>query len=269
MNTPYPIGFIGHGAPTLGLEKSGPTVDAWRQWGRDLVKDHGTPKGIVMLSAHWLDRVTHFGPTRPIGLIYDFYGFPDELYQVTYAAPAAPDLGKRTQELLQKAGLKAIESPTRGLDHGAWVPLSHMFPKAEVPVLQVSLGTRVPMKEHIALGTALAPLREEGYLLLGSGNVTHNLRAVDFSDRYGEPHDWAKDFDEWVVEKLEARDLDGLANYQREAPEPHRAQPTDDHFTPLIAAFAAALSTGPQKIRYPHQGFEYGTLSMRCVEFSQ
>lgn len=267
MNTPYPIGFIGHGAPTLGLERSGPTVEAWRAWGKSLLERHGPPKGVVMLSAHWLDRFTHFGPTHTTGLIYDFYGFPDELYQVAYAAPAAPELGGRTKETLQKAGLKAIESPTRGLDHGAWVPLLHLFPKADIPVLQVSLATRVPMKEHLALGAALAPLREEGYFILGSGNITHNLRAVDFSARYGEPWEWAKDFDEWTRERLEARDLEGLSRWQQEAPEPHRAHPTDDHFTPLLAAFSAASASGTQGLRFPHEGFEYGTLSMRCVEF--
>lgn len=268
MNSPYPIGFVGHGAPTLGLEKSGPTIEAWRAWGKSLLEKHGTPKGALMLSAHWLDRFTHFGPTRTTGLIYDFYGFPDELYQVAYAPPAAPDLGKRTQELLQKAGLKAIESPTRGLDHGAWVPLLHLFPKADIPILQVSLATRVPMEDHITLGKALAPLSAEGFLILGSGNMTHNLRAVDFGNRYGEPWEWAKDFDDWAKERLDGMDLDGLSLWQKEAPEPHRAHPTDDHFTPLLAAMGAALAQGFEKVRYPHEGFEYGTLSMRCAEFS-
>jgi 4,5-DOPA dioxygenase extradiol len=123
------------------------------------------------------------------------------------------------------------------------------------------------MKEHIALGAALAPLRAEGYWILGSGNITHNLRAVDFSDRYGEPQEWAKDFDEWVIERLNGGDLEGLARYQQDAPEPHRSQPTDDHFTPLIAAFSAAQTSGNKTLRFPHEGFEYGTLSMRCVEF--
>ncbi|HVZ79902.1 MAG TPA: class III extradiol ring-cleavage dioxygenase [bacterium] len=268
MSSPYPIGFVGHGAPTLGLEKEGPAVEAWRTWGKSLLERHGPPKGVLMLSAHWLDRATHFGPTRPSGLIYDFYGFPDELYHVAYAAPPAPDLGQRVKDLLHQAGLRAIESPTRGLDHGAWVPLLHLFPKADVPVLQVSLSTRVPMKEHLVLGAALAPLSAEGHFILGSGNITHNLRAVDFGNRYGDPWDWAKDFDEWAAGRLDALDLEGLALWQKEAPEPHRAQPTDDHFTPLLAALSAAKTAGLGTVRYPHQGFEYGTLSMRSVEFT-
>lgn len=104
---------------------------------------------------------------------------------------------------------------------------------------------------------------------MGSGNITHNLRAVDFSARYGEPQEWARDFDEWVVEKLNEGDLEGLARYQQDAPDPHRSQPTDDHFTPLIAAFSAAKASGAKTIRFPHEGFEYGTLSMRCVEFGE
>jgi 4,5-DOPA dioxygenase extradiol len=266
--TALPIGFIGHGAPTLGAETKGPTVEAWRQWGKELLADAKKPQGVVMLSAHWLERPVHVGPTQAAGLIYDFYGFPDELYQVQYPAPPAPALGDRVFELLEKAGLKPIESRTRGLDHGAWVPLKHLFPKADIPVLQVSLSTRVPMAEHIALGRALAPLSGEGFLILGSGNITHNLRVLDFSDRYGEPEGWAKEFDDWVKERLDAMDLEGLSKYVTQAPEARRSHPTDDHFTPLLAAMAAAIASGNKKVRYPREGFEYGTLSMRCVEFS-
>jgi 4,5-DOPA dioxygenase extradiol len=267
-----PVGFIGHGAPTLGLEKKGPTIEAWKKWGASLP----SPKAILVVSAHWLDRPPHLGPTRATGLIYDFYGFPAELYQVQYPAPPAPELAKEVFSLLGNAGLKPIESPSRGLDHGTWVPLFHMFPNADIPVLQVSIGTRVPMAEHLALGKALAPLRSEGIFILGSGNLTHNLNKVNFADRYGEPESWAKEFDTWAVEKLEAFDLEALARYATEAPSARQAHPTDDHYTPLLVAAAAASVAGPStplgagkpSVRYPHEGFEYGTLSMRCVEFT-
>lgn len=258
-----PVGFVGHGAPTLGLEKAGPAVEAWKAWGRSLPK----PKAILMVSAHWLERPVHIGPTEKAGLIYDFYGFPDALYQVRYPAPPAPGLGRGVFSLLSRAGLKPIESPSRGLDHGAWVPLVHMFPDADVPVLQVSIGTRVPMAEHIALGKALAPLRSEGVFILGSGNLTHNLRVVNFADRYGEPENWAVEFDRWVEEKLKISDGDALARYATEAPSARKAHPTDDHYTPLLVAAAAAGESQKPKIVFPHIGFEYGTLSMRCVEF--
>lgn len=266
-----PVGFIGHGAPTLGLEKQGPAVEAWKAWGQSLLSPGpgrgAQPKAVLVLSAHWLERPPHLGPTNKAGLIYDFYGFPDELYQVSYPAPSAPELGKEVFSLLSEKGLKPIVSPTRGLDHGAWVPLLHLFPKADIPVLQVSIGSRVPMEEHLALGRALAPLRADGVFILGSGNLTHNLGKVSFGDRYGHVEPWAKEFDQWAVEKLETFDLEALARYQSQAPGARLAHPTDDHYTPLLAAAAAAGVAGKPQIRYPHTGFEYGTLSMRCVEF--
>jgi 4,5-DOPA dioxygenase extradiol len=221
-----------------------------------------------MVSAHWLERPAHLGPTGKASLIYDFYGFPEELYQVQYPAPSAPELGKEVFSLLKQAGLKPIESPSRGLDHGAWVPLLHLFPKADIPVLQVSIGTRVPMAEHIALGKTLAPLRGEGILIMGSGNLTHNLGKINFADRYGHVETWAQEFDHWAVEKLESFDLEALARYASEAPGARFAHPTDDHYTPLLVAAAAAGVSGKPALRYPHTGFEYGTLSMRAVEFS-
>ncbi len=256
-----PVGFVGHGAPTLGLDKKGPAIEAWKVWGKSIPK----PKAILMVSAHWLERPVHIGPTSKAGLIYDFYGFPDALYQVKYSAPPAPDLGKTVFSLLSQAGLKPIESPSRGLDHGAWVPLVHMFPDADIPVLQVSIGTRVPMAEHIALGKTLAPLRSEGVFILGSGNITHNLRILNFADRYGDPEGWAVEFDGWAKEKLETFDLGALSRYATEAPSARTAHPTDDHYTPLLVA-AAAAGKDPE-VTFPHAGFEYGTLSMRCVEF--
>lgn len=259
-----PVGFIGHGAPTLGLEKSGPTVEAWKAWGQSLP----SPKAVLVISAHWLEKPPHLGPTRNAGLIYDFYGFPEELYQVTYTAPSAPELGKEVFSLLKGNGLKPIESPTRGLDHGAWVPLLHLFPKADIPVLQVSIGTRVPMNDHLALGRALAPLRSQGVFILGSGNLTHNLGKVSFGDRYGHVESWAKEFDQWATEKLDSFDLEALAHYATEAPSARLAHPTDDHYTPLLAAAAAAGVAGKPTVSYPYTGFEYGTLSMRCVEFT-
>lgn len=258
-----PVGFVGHGAPTLGLEKNGPTVESWAAWGKALPP----PRALLVVSAHWLEKPVHLGPTQKAGLIHDFYGFPDELYQIQYPAPAALRLAQEVFSLLSKAGLNPIQSPSRGLDHGAWVPLVHLFPKAGIPVLQVSMGTRVPMAEHIALGRALAPLRSQGVLILGSGNLTHNLRIVDFTNRYGHVEPWAREFDDWASQALESFDLKTLADYIH-APGARLAHPTDDHYTPLLVAAAAAGEAGTPKVRFPHAGFEYGSLSMRCVEFN-
>ncbi len=258
-----PVGFVGHGAPTLGMEKEGPTVEAWREWGRSIPR----PKAILVVSAHWLQSPPHLGPINPVPLTYDFYGFPDELYQVHYPAPPAPLLSKEVMHLLTKMGMKPGTSSDRGLDHGAWVPLLHMFPKADIPALQISIGTNVPMGEHLNLGRILAPLRSKGVFILASGNITHNLRIVKFEDRYGEPEGWAKDFDAWCEGVLNRFEVDVLADWQKQAPEARMAHPTDDHFTPLLVAAAAAGKEGKPQVRFPHTGFEYGTLSMRCVEF--
>ena len=145
----------------------------------------------------------------------------------------------------------------------------HLFPKADIPVLQVSIGTRVPMSEHVALGRALSPLRSEGVFILGSGNLAHNLGKVDFADRYGHVESWTVEFDQWVSEKLENFDLESLARWAAEAPGAKNANPTDDHYTPLLVAAAAAGADGKPRVLYPHTGFEYGTLSMRCVEFGE
>jgi len=257
-----PVGFVGHGAPTLGLEDNAIT-QAWYRWAQALP----TPKAVLVLSAHWLSSKNLVGPLVPQPLIYDFYGFPDELYRVTYPHPAALAAAERTLDLLRSAGQKVFSSPERGLDHGAWVPLMKMFPRADVPVFQVSLPAQAPLSESVALGKALAPLREEGIWILGSGNVTHNLRRVHFEDRNAEPEAWARDFDAWAADALEHHDLEKLARYQ-EAPGGALSHPTDDHYIPLIAAAAAAGAHGKPSIRWPHLGFDYGNLSMRCVEFS-
>ncbi len=266
MNNPnpqrMPVAFVGHGSPMTALETDGaPAV--WAKWAQAMPK----PKAIVMLSAHWLMKPVHIGPNQDAPLIYDFYGFPDELYKVKYNAPGNAELSKEVFGLLAGAELTPVESHQRGLDHGAWAPLLHMYPKADVPVIQVSLGTRVPTSEHITLGRALAPLRDKGVLIIGSGNITHNLRMANYGHREASPIAWAQDFDNWVADKLVNFDLETLANYPQ-APGAHLSVPTDDHFTPLIAAAAAASAHGTPKVSFPLEGFEYESLSMRCVEFN-
>jgi 4,5-DOPA dioxygenase extradiol len=257
-----PVGFVGHGAPTLGLEDNAITR-SWHDWAQSLPK----PKAILVLSAHWLSDKPLVGPLTPQPLIYDFYGFPDELYRVKYEPPASEDAAQSALHLLRSAGLEPSPAPQRGLDHGAWVPLMKMFPKADVPAFQVSLPTRVPLSRHLALGKALAPLRNEGILILGSGNVTHNLGQVHFAERDAEPESWARDFDAWAAGTLEEFDLEKLTRY-REAPGGKMSHPSDDHYVSLVAAAAAAGGLGKPKIRYPYEGFDYGTLSMRCVKFN-
>jgi len=257
-----PVGFIGHGSPMIALEKDG-VPEAWIRWAKALP----TPQAIVMISAHWQDKSVHVGPNQTVPLIYDFSGFPEELYQVQYNVAGSADLSKTVFALLSQAGLKPIESHHRGLDHGAWAPLLHMYPLGNIPVVQVSIGYRVPMADHIALGRALAPLREQGVFILGSGNITHNLRVANYGHRDAPAIGWAKDFDGWVADHLQNFNLDALANYAQ-APGAHLSVPTDEHYTPLLVAAAAASVSGTPKVAFPYEGFEYESLSMRCVEFN-
>jgi 4,5-DOPA dioxygenase extradiol len=260
-----PVGFVGHGAPLAALDSGGAPA-AWQKWGASMPR----PRALAVVSAHWLERPPHVGPAQRVPLIYDFYGFPEQLYRMQYPAPGAEALATQVLSLLSQAGqagLKPVSAPTRGLDHGAWMQLYHMFPQADIPVLQVSLGTGVSMSEHVALGRALAPLREQGVLILGSGNIVHNLRRADLRAKHGPVDSWAQEFDDWCAQALERGDLDALADYAQRAPAAELAVPTDDHFTPLVVAAAAAFATSTAAVRYPHIGFEYRNLSMRCVEF--
>ncbi len=257
-----PVGFVGHGSPMIALEKEG-APKSWYRWAQALPK----PKAVLIVSAHWLDKPVHIGPNQEVPLVYDFSGFPSELYQVKYQAPASADLSKNVFELLSQAGLKPVEAHQRGLDHGAWAPLLHMYPKGDMPVLQVSIGTRVPMAEHIALGKALAPLREQGVFILGSGNITHNLRLANYGHRDAPVVKWAEAFDHWTAYHLKHFDLKALADYTQ-APGAHLSVPTDDHYTPLLVAAAAASVAGTPEVTFPYEGFEYESLSMRCVEFN-
>ena len=203
-----PAIFLAHGAPFL-LDDAG-WVAELGAWAQALPR----PKSVLMLSAHWVDRPITVGATRPVPLLYDFYGFPAKYYQTTYPAPTAPALAARVRQLLHAEPV--ADDPERGLDHGAYVPLVCMYPAADVPVLQVSLPTLDPT-ELFALGRALAPLRQEGVLIVGSGFLTHNLRAMDFHPDAPTPS-WASEFDAWTKTTIERRDVDALLDYRARRP---------------------------------------------------
>ncbi len=254
MSPKLPTLFLAHGAPPLLDLPS--WVGELKRWGQAL----GKPKSILMLSAHWEERPLTLGATTPVPLIYDFSGFPRHYYEQQYAAPGAPELAARVQALVPGAH----HEPKRGLDHGAYVPLVAMYPGADVPVLQVSLPTLEP-KELFALGKTLAPLRDEGVLIIGSGFLTHNLRQVDWSEKLPTPQ-WAAEFDQWVAEAVFTKDVDALMQYRRQAPGVEIALPTHEHFVPLLVAMGAALDdTSP--VQFPIEGFWMGTLTRRSVQF--
>jgi 4,5-DOPA dioxygenase extradiol len=250
-----PVGFVSHGAPTLA-------VDAVR--GADLTRWAAAmprPRAVLVVSAHWLDAPPTLGTTTTRELLYDFGGFPDELYRLRYAAPAATALAEALSARLP--GLH--RDPTRPWDHGVWVPLLHMWPAADVPVLQLSLPYQWSPRRVFELGRQLGPVRDEGVLVLGSGGMVHNLGRLDRRGT-GTPPTWATEFEAWVRERLAARDFDAIAAFRDKAPGLRLAHPTDDHFLPLLVAAGAAADRAGA-VRFPIEGFEHGSLSRLAVQF--
>lgn len=252
-----PALFLAHGSPFLLDDRQ--WVDQLRQWAGHVAH----PAGILMLSAHWEQRPVTIGATTPVPLVYDFSGFPARYYQVEYASPGAPALALRVRQLLSPTQ-PIHEDPTRGLDHGAYVPLVAMYPAADIPVLQVSLPSLDPLA-LFELGRALAPLRDEDVLIVGSGFLTHNLRAVDFAPGAQVPA-WAAEFDAWAADALTRRDVDAMLDYRRQAPGVRLALPTHEHFVPALAALGAAVDR-PGDVSFPITGFAYGSMTKRSVQF--
>lgn len=251
-----PVIFAAHGAPVL-------LDDA--QWMGELAAWAGAmpkPKAILMVSAHWEERPVALGATHTVPLVYDFYGFPERYYRTRYPAPGAPELAARVRELLRQEDVPFADDPKRGLDHGAYVPLVAMYPGADVPVLQLSMPGLVPA-ELFALGRALAPLRDEGVLVFGSGFLTHNMR---YAFRPGIPQ-WAREFDAWAADALARFDVDALEGFQDRAPAARTALPTWEHYAPvLVAAGAAAGASHP--VTFPITGFWMeGAFTKRSVRF--
>ena len=250
-----PAIFAAHGAPMLLDDEV--WMGELAAWACALP----TPKSILMISAHWEQRPTTLGATRPVPLVHDFYGFPEKYYQTKYPAPGAPELANRVRELLTQKSIACADDPERGLDHGAYVPLVAMYPRADVPVLQMSIPGLVP-EELVALGRAVAPLRDEGVLIFGSGFLTHNMR---YAFRPGTP-EWAREFDSWAEGALSRLDLDALADFQRRAPAAQMALPTWEHYAPVLVATAAAADERPQTT-FPITGWWMdGAFTKRSVQ---
>lgn len=248
-----PVLFLAHGSPFL-LDDAGWVAELGR-WAAALPR----PKAVLMISAHWEAAPVTLGATRTVPLTYDFYGFPRKYYEVTYPAPGAPALAERVRALVGPVR----EDPVRGLDHGAYVPLVAMYPKADVPVLQMSLPTMDP-KALYALGRALGPLRDEGVLVVGSGFLTHNMRSIDLRSGAPTPQ-WASEFDAWSAEILDRRDVDALLDYRKRAPGAAIALPTQEHFVPVLVAMGAAADA-PGPVTFPITGFMAGSFTRRSVQ---
>lgn len=247
--------FVSHGAPTLPLETDNPARGFLRALGERLVNEV-TPKGILVISAHWETEIPTVSKAAQLQTIHDFYGFPEALYRIEYPAPGAPELAQRVQELFAEQGLEIEANPERGLDHGAWVPLHEMFPEAEIPVTQLSILPRQSARMHYAIGEVLQPLKAEGILILASGGAVHNL--MQYRRDPVNIANWAQSFDDYLAEGVAAGDVEGLLDYGAR-PEIDQAHPTDEHFLPFFVALGAA---GDKKGEVLHRSFSHGSLSM-------
>ncbi len=251
-----PVIFAAHGAPMLLDDPV--WMGELAAWAEAMPK----PKTILMISAHWEERPATLGATRTVPLVYDFYGFPEKYYQTQYPAPGARELAGRVRQLLTDKNIASTDDPLRGLDHGAYVPLVAMYPKADVPVLQLSIPGLVP-EELVSLGQALAPLRDEGVLIFGSGFLTHNMR---YAFRPGIPP-WAREFDAWAETALSSLDFDALKGFQTRAPAPQIALPTWEHYAPILVAAGAVADERP-KITFPITGWWMDSaFTKRSVQF--
>jgi len=255
-----PTLFISHGSPMHALEGGA----AGRSWAR-LAKQLPLPRALLMVSAHWeTERPALTAAAQP-ETIHDFYGFPEPLYRIRYPAPGAPALAARVRSLLEQAGFEVERDATRGLDHGAWAPLLHMYPQASVPVVQLSVQTELGAAHHLALGRTLRPLAAEGVVVVGSGHMTHNLRDRIPGGEAAQPLAYAREFRDWIDARVLTRDLDALVGYRAQAPHARRAHPSEEHFLPLFVALGAAAES--YRAERVHQGIESGALAMDSYRF--
>ena len=256
-----PTLFLGHGSPMTALEDT-----AAHRFLCTLDGAVPRPRAILVASAHWETLAPAVNTPARNTTIHDFFGFPRPLYELRYDAPTAPWLAQRTAALLQAAGLGCETDSSRGLDHGAWVPLLLAYPQADIPVVQLSLQPPLGPSHHLTLGAALAPLREEGVLIIGSGSFTHDLSRFRGRLDFNAPETPdVKAFCDWMSEKILAGDLAALANYRKLAPHAREEHPTDEHLLPLHVAIGAA---GPApKATLLHSSVEYGLLRMDAYRF--
>lgn len=254
-----PTIFLSHGSPLHALEP-GSVGALWAELATSMQR----PRALLVASAHWETNLPMLTGAVEPNTIHDFYGFPQPLYRIRYPAPGAPQLAARTVKPLKQAGLTAALECCRGLDHGAWSPLLHMYPQADIPVVQLALQSSLGPRHHYRLGYALDSLRAEGVLIIGSGHMTHNLRER----RHGGgavPAPYVRECQNWVHAQLEKSELEALFDYRLLAPHAHRAHPTEEHLLPLYVALGAAGEHAEVRRRY--DAIENGVLAMDVYLF--
>jgi 4,5-DOPA dioxygenase extradiol len=257
-----PALFISHGSPMLALE-DGRAHQFLKSYAAELPR----PRAILVASAHWETAEPRLTAGTAPETIHDFGGFPSALYRLRYPAPGDPGLAERAAGLLRAAGFPAGLDPARGLDHGSWIPLSLLYPAADIPVVQLSLQTELGPEHHYRMGAALRPLRDDGVLIVGSGGLTHNLMRL----QRGAPDDqpppaWGAAFEGWIADKVAARDVAALLDWRAQAPHAAMAHPSDEHFIPFFVALGAATPDGSgMRVHHSHT---YAALAMDAYAFA-
>jgi 4,5-DOPA dioxygenase extradiol len=263
MKKKMPVLFIGHGSP-LNIILDNSFTRSLAALGKRLPK----PKAIMVISAHWLTKGTFVGCTEKPETIHDFFGFAEELYDVGYPCHGASGEAALVTETLKKAAVTCDHS--RGLDHGAWAILRHLYPRADIPVFQLSLDYTFnewdpkPLQYHYELAAGLSELRSRGVLIIGSGNIVHNLGMFDFTNIEAKPFDWAVEFDEQVRSNLISGNHQDLIHFRNMGKAAALAVPTLDHYLPMI--YAISLQEKNESLAFTYEGFQYGSISMRCFQ---
>ena len=257
MSDMMPTIFVGHGSPMNGIEDN-EFARAWRNLALKIPK----PNLILSVSAHWVTKGTRITSNNKLKTIHDFYGFPQELYNIEYPAFGAPEIAENIIEKVNNFQITLDNS--WGLDHGTWIVLRRMYPKAQIPVIQLSLDYAKPPYEHFELGKELKKLRDQGVLILGSGNIVHNLGMMNPYTPV--PFEWAMKYDELIKDLIERKDYSSIINYQKFGEVSQLSIPTNEHYLPLL--YILAISDKKDSISFNCEKIVYGSVSMRCVLFS-
>lgn len=254
-----PALFIGHGSPMNAIAANNYTATL-NQYGASLPR----PEAILCVSAHWMTEGTFVTNTAQPRIIYDFYGFPDELYKVQYPAKGSPEAALFIQNSLHSTSVK-FDNGSWGLDHGTWSVMKHLFPKADIPVLQLSLDVNLPPSEHLKIGQELGHLRDKGIMIIGSGNIVHNLRQISWDEKEA-PFDWALSFDSWFKENLKNKQFQELATNYLQHPEGKRSVPTSEHYLPAL--YIAGAARPSDRLSFITEEIQNGSISMTSFCFS-
>ncbi|MCH5586221.1 dioxygenase [Shimazuella sp. AN120528] len=249
--------FLSHGSPLIAIRE-----DSYTKFLHKLGQELKRPKAIVLFTAHWESEVLTLScHDETYKMIYDFGGFPDEMYQITYPAKGSTEVVKLTQQLLSNKGITTKLDTDRGLDHGSWTLLKHLYPDATIPVVQASVNPFLPAEEQYQIGEALRGLAKHDILLIGSGSTVHNLHILNWDQK--EPEQWAIQFDQWLIDQITTQNKEALFHYASQAPHAERAVPRPEHFVPFLITAGACSSEASVLF----QGYELGSLSYLCVGF--